>query len=81
MQHLQSQATEKMEILTEKMHKIGSMSQREAVAMKIITVVTLIYLPATFVSVSMKDFILGCALAESFEDHLQYGYRQIPRPR
>lgn len=50
LQHLQSQATEKMETLTRSMHKIGFMSQKEAIAMRIITVVTLIFLPATFVS-------------------------------
>jgi len=43
LQHLQSQATEKMEKLTE-------MAQREAISMRVITVVTMIYLPATFVS-------------------------------
>ena len=41
-----------MEELTQLTIKIGTMSQREAIAMRIITVVTLIYLPATFVSVS-----------------------------
>jgi hypothetical protein len=41
-----------MEILTTSMHVIGAMSTREAIAMRVITVVTLIYLPATFVSVS-----------------------------
>lgn len=40
-----------MEELTQLTIKIGTMSQREAIAMRIITVVTLIYLPATFVSV------------------------------
>jgi len=40
-----------MEILTTSMHVIGAMSTREAIAMRVITVVTLIYLPATFVSV------------------------------
>ncbi|KIW66742.1 hypothetical protein PV04_06042 [Phialophora macrospora] len=43
LQYLQSQASEKMETLT-------MMSQKEAVAMRIVTVVTLIFLPATFVS-------------------------------
>jgi hypothetical protein len=33
------------------MHEVGALSIREAVAMRVITVVTLIYLPATFVSV------------------------------
>ncbi|KAI9795256.1 MAG: hypothetical protein M1833_007278 [Piccolia ochrophora] len=50
LQHLQSQTTDKMEALTRSMHSIGIMSQKEAIAMRIITVVTLIYLPATFVS-------------------------------
>jgi hypothetical protein len=54
LQHLQSQGTEKMEALTTSMHKIGIMSQKEAIAVRIITVVTLIYLPATFVSVSLQ---------------------------
>lgn len=53
LQHLQSQATEQMEDLTRLTIKIGTMSQREAIAVRIITVVTLIYLPATFVSVSI----------------------------
>jgi hypothetical protein len=42
-----------MEELTNLTIKIGTMAQREAIAMRIITVVTLIYLPATFVSVSL----------------------------
>lgn len=46
LQHLQSQATNKMERLNENM-------ERETVVMRIITVLTLIYLPATFVSVSV----------------------------
>jgi hypothetical protein len=57
LQHLQTQATGKMEELTNLTIKIGTMSQREAIAMRIITVVTLIYLPATFVSVSGKYLI------------------------
>jgi len=42
-QDLQSQATSKMETLT-------TMSHKEAIVMRIIAVVTLIFLPATFVS-------------------------------
>ncbi|OBT55668.1 hypothetical protein VE04_06920, partial [Pseudogymnoascus sp. 24MN13] len=42
-QHVQIQGAEKMS-------QIGDLSRKEAVAMRIITVVTLIYLPATFVS-------------------------------
>lgn len=49
LQHMQSQTTEEMKTLS-------VMSQKEAVAMRIITVVTLLYLPATFVSVGMMCF-------------------------
>jgi hypothetical protein len=59
LQHLQSQATEQqreatmeMERLTKSMHKIGMNAQKEQIGMRIITVVTLVFLPATFVSVS-----------------------------
>lgn len=45
-----------MEMLTTSMHRVGNLSQKEAIAMRIVTVVTLIYLPATFVSVSLSLF-------------------------
>jgi len=45
-QHLQSQAAEEMRLL-------AKASQREAIAMRVIAVVTVLYLPATFVSVSL----------------------------
>ncbi|KAI9744664.1 MAG: hypothetical protein M1818_002193 [Claussenomyces sp. TS43310] len=53
-----SQATGKMEELTQYTIKIGTMSQREAIAMRIITVVTLVYLPATFVSTFFSTDII-----------------------
>ncbi|KAB5576415.1 hypothetical protein GE09DRAFT_622164 [Coniochaeta sp. 2T2.1] len=43
MQHLESQSAERMEVLNRNMEK-------EAIVVRIITIVTLIYLPATFVS-------------------------------
>jgi Mg2+ and Co2+ transporter CorA len=45
LQHLQSQASERTEQLNRNL-------EREAIVMRIITIVTLLYLPATFVSVS-----------------------------
>jgi hypothetical protein len=45
----------KMEILTVNMQNIGVLAQKEAIAVRIITVLTLIYLPATFVSVSLSQ--------------------------
>jgi len=48
LQHLQGQATERTEQLNRNLEK-------EAVVMRIITIVTLLYLPATFVSVSLHS--------------------------
>ena len=53
LQHIQAQSTEKMEKLISSMGELGIMAQKEAIAMRIITVVTVIFLPATFVSVSI----------------------------
>jgi hypothetical protein len=51
LQHLQGQAAERTEQLNRNL-------EREAVVMRIITLVTLLYLPATFVSVSCSSAIL-----------------------
>ena len=48
LQHLQGQAAERTEQLNRNL-------EREAVVMRIITIVTLLYLPATFVSVSLSN--------------------------
>jgi Mg2+ and Co2+ transporter CorA len=50
LQHLQGQATERTERLNVNLEK-------EAIVMRIITLVTLFYLPATFVSVSLSFFV------------------------
>jgi hypothetical protein len=42
-----------MEEYTESIYNFASMGMRESIAMRIIAVVTLVYLPATFVSVSL----------------------------
>jgi hypothetical protein len=49
LQHLQGQATERTERLNKNL-------EREAVVMRIVTIVTLVYLPATFTSVSGRTF-------------------------
>jgi hypothetical protein len=41
-----------MEQLTDSMHVIAKKTERETVSMKIITLVTLFFLPGTFISVS-----------------------------
>lgn len=55
LQHIQGQTTQRMEDLTISMHNIGVESQRETIIMRIITAVTLVYLPGTFVSVGLSD--------------------------
>jgi hypothetical protein len=58
----------KMEILTVNMQNIGVLAQKEAIAVRIITVLTLIYLPATFVSVSQRKYILQSQVAKQPKD-------------
>ncbi|QDS71141.1 hypothetical protein FKW77_009924 [Venturia effusa] len=50
--------TEGMQILTEEMHALAFKTQREAVSMKIITLVTLFFLPATFIASLMNTTIV-----------------------
>jgi hypothetical protein len=50
-----------MEILTVNMQNIGVLAQKEAITMKVITVLALVYLPATFVSVSGHPYFPSVA--------------------
>lgn len=46
------QSTENMEFMTKDMHVIAQKTKQETVSMRIITLVTLFFLPGTFISVS-----------------------------
>src|SRR5204863_6401231 len=46
------QSTNNMEDMTRDMHQIAQKTKQETVSMRIITLVTLFYLPGTFISVS-----------------------------
>ena len=46
------ESSNKMEDMTRRMERIAEQTQKETVSMKVITVITLIFLPGTFVSVS-----------------------------
>jgi len=46
------ESAQKMEKLTFHMHEIAVKTEKETVSMRIVTVVTLFFLPGTFVSVS-----------------------------
>jgi hypothetical protein len=50
------QSTENMEIATKDMHIIAQKTKQETVSMRIITLVTLFFLPGTFISVSQRPF-------------------------
>lgn len=45
-------SADRMEKITVDMHKIAQKTKQETVSMKVITVVTLFFLPGTFISVS-----------------------------
>lgn len=65
-QQFQSQATDKMEALTVSMWYMGALAQKEAIAMRIITWATLIFLPATFVSTFFSTDIIKYQDQNSF---------------
>jgi Mg2+ and Co2+ transporter CorA len=46
-------STDRMERMTDAMFEISKKTQQETVSMKIITLVTLFFLPGTFISVSL----------------------------
>lgn len=50
------QSAAKTEVMTEKMHEIGLKTKQETVSMRIITLVTLFFLPGTFISVNCCFF-------------------------
>jgi hypothetical protein len=47
----------KMETMTHEMREIASKTEKETVSMRIVTWVTLFFLPGTFVSVSFGPFV------------------------
>ncbi|KAL8754822.1 MAG: hypothetical protein Q9199_004065 [Rusavskia elegans] len=80
-QHLQSQTTQKMEDLTTSMHSIGIGSQKEAIIMRIITAVTLVYLPGTFVSTLFStDVIRFPDNGEAFSQAAMFRWLQVTFP-
>lgn len=47
------ESTENMEVMTKDMHILAQKTTQETVSMRIITLVTLFFLPGTFISVSL----------------------------
>ncbi|ERF69885.1 hypothetical protein EPUS_05427 [Endocarpon pusillum Z07020] len=59
------QSTGKMGLLTEKMHEVAIKTKQETVSMRIITLVTLFFLPGTFISTLMSTDIVRFPTANS----------------
>jgi hypothetical protein len=72
LQHLQGQAAERTE-------KLNRNLEREAVVMRIVTIVTLVYLPATFTSVGLLHF--SCSLLTMASDIFQHRCCEVSKPR
>ncbi|RDW57310.1 hypothetical protein BP5796_12760 [Coleophoma crateriformis] len=80
MQHIQAQGTEKMERMTESTHNLGIMAQKEAIAVRIITVVTVIFLPATFVSTFFSTDVIKYQNGGDFSMHALLGWLAVTIP-
>ncbi|KAF2865937.1 hypothetical protein BDV95DRAFT_242928 [Massariosphaeria phaeospora] len=63
------ESASKMEVLTNDMHDIAQKTKQETVSMRIITLVTLLYLPGTFISTFMSTDIVKFPTNE--EQHFQ----------
>ncbi|KAK1689034.1 hypothetical protein BDP55DRAFT_426919 [Colletotrichum godetiae] len=80
MQHLQGQTAEVAYKLNTRMFEQANQSATEAVAMRIITVVTLIYLPATFSSTFFSTDIIKYQDGESFSWPALARFMQVTFP-
>lgn len=63
------EATIKMEKMTKSMHKVAERTERETASMHIITLVTLIFLPGTFIAVRLG---MPTLKLRKFTDHLTF---------
>ena len=86
------ESTENMEVMTKDMHILTQKTTQETVSMRIITLVTLFFLPGTFISVSLvpimmrpksvSHFLPFVCLAAGADltsppDYYEYRYRDI----
>lgn len=63
-------SSDTMEIMTTEMHNLAIRTTQETVSMKIITLVTLFFLPGTFVSVSLHFYKNSDNSSNRFSRHL-----------
>jgi hypothetical protein len=71
-------STEKMESMTKEMHGIARKTQVETVSMRIITLVTLFFLPGTFISVRPEEYTVLYLLTQT-SDADEYAHCGLPK--
>ncbi|KAH8590628.1 hypothetical protein B0O99DRAFT_579875 [Bisporella sp. PMI_857] len=69
-------SSDPVKALTQDMHEIARKTKQETVSMRIITLVTLFFLPGTFISVSIK-FLVRCKVAKIRTDPYEHGYSSV----
>jgi hypothetical protein len=57
-------SADKMEKMTEQMRHIAKKTEKETISMRIVTLVTLFFLPGTFISVCLIVLVLKRALSD-----------------
>jgi hypothetical protein len=70
-------SAENMEDLTRDMDKLARETKGETVSMRIITLVTLFFLPGTFISVGHSRYIFSTQLTVVSDDH-EHRYYSVP---
>jgi len=71
-------SAEHMEEMTRNMEKLTEKTTKETVSMKIITLVTMFFLPGTFISVRFSSSFLQWVLTRGADAH-EHRYRNIPK--
>lgn len=67
------ESTRNMEVITREMHVIAQKTKQETVSMRIITLVTLFFLPGTYISTLMSTDIFKATNTGQFDNTVQLG--------
>jgi hypothetical protein len=67
----------RMELMTWEMHDIAKKTEQETVSMRVITTVTLFFLPATFIAVRIGQFRIISFNTKPSADLYEYRYPEL----
>lgn len=73
------ESTDSMETITVQMHQIAIKTEQETVSMRIITLVTLFFLPGTFVAVLHSSYLPNGIHTNTWTDIYEHRYPSIYR--